>query len=268
MAIVGVVLVVIGCVLLFMRRSQQAKLSEMMATETTTAEKLLQTVKYVTERMGQAGSFKQVAEVKGTIQCDSPLTSEIAKEPCVYYSSSVSREYEETYWETDSQTKEREQKTRRGSDTVSNNEQRVRFWVEDSTGRTQIDPSGADVDAVKVVDRFEQGEQQEGGQISFGAFSFSIGAFGGNSGTRTLGYKFTESIIPLGRPIYVLGEASDSSGALLIQKSAEKGAKFIISLKTEEELVRSAGSAVQWLLVGGIGLNAVGAVMIVMGLIR
>ncbi len=120
------------------------------------------------------------------------------------------------------------------------------------------------------MDRFEEGEQPEqGAEINFGGFGFHFAVSGGsNSNTRTLGYKFHESILPLERPVYLLGEVSDSSDTLLVHQPVEKGKKFIISTKSEEELLRSAGSAIQWLLIGGIGLDAIGLVLIAIGLIR
>src|SRR5829696_6842492 len=34
-----------------------------------------------------------LVEVKGTLRCDEPLTSEMAEKTCAYYSSTVTREY-------------------------------------------------------------------------------------------------------------------------------------------------------------------------------
>nr|MDA8216722.1 E3 ubiquitin ligase family protein [Dehalococcoidales bacterium] len=247
LVVVGVVLLILCAVLLLVRRSQQGKLSEIMATETSTSRQLAETAKYVAERMGEAGSFNQITEIKGLARCDSPLTSEVAKQPCVYYSMSVSREYEETYWETDQQTKQQVSKTRRSSEVVASNSQRIPFFVEDSTGQVLVDPAGADVDAVQVVDRFEPGENT----MSLGALRIDLGdLLPLGSGRHTIGYKISEKIIPLDRSVYVLGEAVDSTGKVTMLKPREKGKKFLISHKSEEELVRSTGSTIRWLLVG------------------
>lgn len=262
--VIGIALLILGVVLMLIRRSQQSKLMEIMGTKTSTAQELQKAAEYVAERLGEQGSFKQITEVKGVLKCDSPIRSEIAQEPCVYYSMTVTREYEETYWETDSKTNRRERKTRRGSDVVSQNSQRIPFWVEDSTGQILVNPDGADIDAVQVIDKFES---NTGGVITLGGFSFNVGSIVGQmlSDSRTLGYRFRESILPIGRQIYVLGEASDSTGKVQIQKPSEKG-KFIISLKSEEELVRSAKSTIQWLMIGAIVSGVAGLGLIVAGL--
>ena len=273
MYIVGIVLILIGVVLMLVRRSQQGKLRQLVSVETSTAQELTNLARSVgqdLEKLGQAGGgFSQIAEVKGVIKADSPLTSEIAKQPCVYYNMSVTREYEETYWEADSQTNQRVQRTRRSSETISSNSQRTGFWVEDATGRLKVNPEGANPDSVSVVDRFEPAEAaQAGAAISFGDFHFSLSGLGNGSGTRTLGYRFKESILPLDRRVYVLGEAVDVGDGLVIQKPRQSGRKFIISLKSEEELIRSTGSTIQWLLYGAAGCGVVGVALVVVGLVR
>ncbi|MCL5046058.1 MAG: E3 ubiquitin ligase family protein, partial [Actinobacteria bacterium] len=228
-------------------------------------QELSKALEYVAERLGERGSFKQTTEVKGIVKCDSPLHSEIAREPCVYYSMTVTREYEESYWETNSQTKQQVRRTRRGSETVSNNSQRIPFYVEDATGSTRVNPEGAEIGPIQVVDKFES---STGGVITLGGFSIDVGSLVGQmlSDARTLGYRFRESILPLGRQIYILGEAADSSGTLQIQKPSGKG-KFIISLKSEEELIKSTKSAIQWLLVGSIVSGVAGVGLSLAGLL-
>ena len=42
-----------------------------------------------------------LVELKGTLRCDEPLTSEMAEHTCAYYLSQVIREYEETDRDSD-----------------------------------------------------------------------------------------------------------------------------------------------------------------------
>ncbi len=268
-AIVGAILIVACVVLLLMRRSRQAKLFEIMSTESSTAQQLAESAKYVAERMGETGSFNKITELKGTIGCDAPLTSEMSKQPCVFYSTSITRDYEETYWETDSQTKQQVQRTRRNTEKVAGTTQSVGFWVEDPTGKVSVNPEGADVDAMQVVDRFQPGELGVGnGLVNLGDFTINIGGLtiGPSARTRVLGYRFRESVLPLGRKVYVLGEATDKTGQLAVGMPGQKGHKFLISLKSEEELIRSTGSAIRWMLASAIGSGLAGLVLIVMGL--
>ena len=265
--VVGVVLLIVAAALVLVRRSQQAKLRDITGTETTSVRELAELAQYVSQEMDGVHAFSRMVEVKGTIKCDQPLISEIARQPCVYYAMKVTREFEETYWDTDSRSHNRVRRTRRGSDTVASNSQRVEFFVEDASGRLRVDPTGADIDAVKVVDKYEPAEQQAGGPtLTFGGLSLNLGGMLTASGSHTLGYRSSESILPLDRRVYVLGEASDASGELKIQASREKGKRFIISLRSEEELVRSAESTIRWLFYSAVACGVLGVLAIVAGL--
>jgi hypothetical protein len=265
--IAGVVLLIVGVVLFFLRRSQEGKLQAITSTESATVGQLTQAANELAGQKGQAGGFRRLVDMSGTIRNEKPLTSEIAQQPCVYYKMTVWREYEETYWETNSQTNEQERKTRRSSDVVSSNSQRLPFYLEDATGRIPVNPEGADIDAIKVVDRFEPADTMVAiGNIGSFRLDVNLPSWG-NTNHRVLGYKFEESILPMDRQVYVLGEAVDADGRLALQKPSEKGKKFIISLKSEEELIRSAGSSIRWLTAGAAGSGAIGVILIVVGLI-
>jgi len=261
----GIILIVLGVVLFFVRRSQQARLLDIRFVQTTTAKDLMELAKSVQEGVGRAGGFRQQVELKGVIQSETELLSEIAKLPCVYYRAEITREYEEVYSETNPETKQVERKTRRSSEVISSNSRMANFYLQDSTGKVLVNPKGADLGKETVVDRFEANRSGGSGSIDFGNFHFSLSGISGGGGT--LGYRFHEEILPVGRSVYVLGEASDNSGQLIVQKPAEKG-RYIISLKSEEELVKSASSSVQWTLYGAILCGVAGVVLVVIGLIR
>jgi len=267
MIIIGVVLLAIGVGLVFGKRSQKDKVLEIKATRTSPAAELNELAASVRESLGQPGGFCQVAEVKGQVKCEPPLVSEMGKQPCAYYSCQVTRRYEETYWETDSNTRQRVQKTRSGEETVSSNSQRTPFYIEDATGRVKVNPEGITPDTIKTVDRFEPGEPPAGGEIRFGSFTLSLGLGAVAAGRRTLGYHFEEHVLPVNRPAYVLGEASDTTGEVVIGKPKEKGRKFIISLKSEDELIRSAESAAKGFYWAALIVGGLGAILIVAGIL-
>ncbi len=255
LGIVGIVLCGVGGFLVFSYFKQKKKMEAISGVETTTAAALTEIWKGVSDEIG-TGSFEEPAEMKGVLECERPLESEIEKQPCVYYSMRVLRKWEEEYYETDDDGN-RERKTRQGSDTVSSNTRSVPFQVRDDTGTVKVNPNDANIDGERIVDRFEPESAVSGGTISFGNFSFSLGSGSRSGGRRTLGYQFTETILPLSRRVYVLGTASDSSGELMIQKPREKG-QFIISLKSEEELLKSSKSGMTWSLVGAVACFVIG----------
>ncbi|HEQ71669.1 MAG TPA: E3 ubiquitin ligase, partial [Spirochaetia bacterium] len=101
----------------------------------------------------------------------------------------------------------------------------------------------------------------------FGGLSFALSGLTMGAGTRTLGYRYEEEAIPVGKNLYVLGEAVDAGGELAIQKPADKKAKFIISVKSEEELVRKAQSSMTALWVIGAICGAAGVTVTVLSLL-
>lgn len=255
-------LATVAVVLFFVGKGQGKKALDIASTETSTAAGLAREAGEVAAEIGP-GSFTKIAELKGTIASEAPLKAEMSGSACVWYRSTVTREYEESYTERDSDGKTRSG-TRRGSETVSSNERRISFMVRDETGSVEVDPEGASLDGVQVLSRFEQGDV--GPAIAIGGFRLSLGALTG--GRRTIGYKLEERALLLGTRIYVLGEARDDGGRLRVSKPAAKGGRFIISSKSEEQLLASAKTGSRTLnilsalfLAGG----AVIALLMVMG---
>ena len=267
MLYVGIALLVVAAILLVIRRGQVGSLRQVMATETSTVESLRQLSSGVAEEIGEADQFHQYSEVKGIARCDSPLAAEVSGQSVVYYQTSVSQEYEETYWDRDSQTGRQERRTRRGSDVVASNERRAEFWVEDATGRIRVIPEGASFDTVKSVDRFESGPPSSGASISLGGISIDLGGVLATSNRRVLGLRYRENVVPVDARVYVLGEASTRSGELAIQMPGDQDRRFLISVKSEEEIVRSTKRTVTWLTYGSAFAGGLGAVLAVLGLV-
>jgi hypothetical protein len=246
-------------------RIQQNKLKEITSLETSTAKELEEAAKKTETERGKKGEFRRQAEVKGVIKCETPLTSEIAKAPCVFCRTIVTREYKETYYETDPRTKQQVAKTRNKTQTLSDSSRMTHFWVEDSTGRVLVNPKGAKLDLEQVADKYEPWTPSILSTITLGNFAFNLGQF--LRSPDTLGYRFEEKILPLDRPVYILGAASDSTGQLMIQDPGGIS-RFIISLKSEEQLVRSTSRSLKFLMIGAAILGLAGLVLLVLGLAK
>ncbi len=250
---------VLSVLFIFLAKGQGEKAYDMQLAETVSAADLARQAQEVAAEIGP-GSFNKAAELKGIVDCERPLSSELAELPCVWYSSRVSREYEESYTERDADGKTRSG-TRRGSELVSSNERRCEFFVRDESGSVLVAPEGAAVEGERVLSRFERGEPST---LSVGGFRLALGALG--AGRRTLGYKLEEWALSPGKQVYVLGEARDDEGRLRVAKPAQKGGRFIISVKSEEELVRAAkkGSLALKILAGVCAIGAVALAALVL----
>jgi hypothetical protein len=255
--VIGGIALVAAPILLAIAASKRNRLGQMQATETYSAAQLEE----VRDQMGR-GSFIQRVEVKGKAECAEPLKAEFTGQACVAYNVRLDREYEETYWETDSEGR-RSQKTRRGSETLSSNERRVPFMVRDQTGVVKVLPEGAEIVWETSLSKFET--SLPGERFSLGSFAFDLTRAALGAGKRTLGYRYEEKLVPVGRDLYVLGEASDSGGELVVKRSSTKGEKFIVSVKSEEELSARAASGIKGLTAAAIIAAVAGIGLIVAG---
>ena len=139
----------------------------------------------------------------------------------------------------------------RRSETVENNQQRVRFYVRDSTGRVLIDPEQADLDLMETTNRFEPAQPKPGERA------------------RTVGYRYQEQALPIGAQVYVLGCVVDGGGQPMIARSPRNAKqRFMISRRSERELTTAATSAAHKLYYAAGGAGAAGLVLLALGLMR
>src|SRR5918995_2020806 len=239
----AVIFLAVGGALLYFRNKNKQKAALMGQTEASNASDV------------SGLSPGTLVEVKGTLRCEEPLSSEMAGEKCAYYSSKVIREYMERDYDDDDVGSDRR------SEVVAHNEQFAPFVVEDSTGTVVVNAEGAEIDAKQVVNRFERNTGSEGPSISLGGATIHLGG-----GERTLGYRYTESILPVDAPVYVLGTVQEGGGVGASQ-SGEEGQRFVVSHRSEEALGQSLGQTVLWLGVGGAGALVLGVVLLVIGII-
>jgi len=240
-----------GIVLFVVSRFLSGKVLDVAGTETSRAADLADLATAVGKEIG-AGSFAQMTEVKGKARAVEALKADFSGTDCVWYECTVTREWEEDYWETDKDGN-RQRRTRRGTETLSSIKREPPFKVEDPSGSVLVDPRGASIEAEKTWSSFEQG--QGGASLQVGAYLFN-GFVGAAGGRRTLGYRFEERSIPEGRELYILGEARDQGGTLSIRKPA-KG-RFIVSTRSEEDILKGARSGVLWtrIIAAVLGVSA------------
>ncbi|MFN9869314.1 MAG: GIDE domain-containing protein, partial [Pseudanabaena sp.] len=79
--------------------------------------------------------------------------------------------------------------------------------------------------------------------------------------------RYTESIFPFEREVLVICTAADDGGQLTLRKPIQTDKKFIISLKSEEELAKSTANAAQSFFYGMIGSLSAGLILVILGLI-
>lgn len=251
--IAGLILVGIGIGLLFAKKGQDKKALNMKFVQTSSVGTVLENAKHITGELG-AGNYTEIVELKGKVVCRHPLEAEFSKTPCVYYSVKVEREYETEEVTTNEKEGSSTSTVVRKFETVSSNKRANPFYLEDQTGRILVDMEGKTPEAIKTHNRYEE-DAPTGISISFG------------KGSKTLGYRYTEYCLPVNQQLYVLGEANDRNGDLRVSKPLNDEDSFIVSTKSEDQLVKAAESSSQGLYYGGIALVIIGAGVAIYGVV-
>jgi len=239
----AVIFLVAGGVLLYFRNRTKQKSAIMGQTETSNASDVASIVP------------GRLVEVKGTVRCDKPLTSEMAEKTCVYYASTVTREYLERDYDDDNDAG-----SDRSSEIIAQNVQFAPFVVEDDSGSVAVDAEGAEVDARQVVNRFDRNVGNEG-SFSLGGMTVNLGG-----GERTIGYRYTESILPVDESVYMLGTVQEGGG-IGAPQPGEGGHRFVVSHRSEEAHTQSLGKTALWLGVGGAASLVLGVVLLIIGIL-
>jgi hypothetical protein len=261
MAIVSGILLLLSIILFFIWRSQRSRLASLRAARLSTVAELKQIADAVAQEIG-AGSWQDYVKIRGQVQCAQPLLSQIKQAECVYYRTKVIREYEEITSRRD-ESGNTIQGTQRKSETIASNTQSTPFQLLDSTGQIAIEPSGAEVETVRILSEFQSDRMQLEGRLSYGGFFLTLP---NPSMGRTLGYRYEESILPMDREVLVVGMASDTTKELTIRKPSDPTQRFIISLKIEEELAQAAVRGAKLALYGMIVCLTIGTMLIVISL--
>jgi len=262
----GIVLAVIGLILWIVKGKKEGKSATLELTETSSVSEVTENYTSTQESLGD-GSFTHFVELKGNAHTDSPLTSELAKEAVVYYKSVVEHKYEREENKKDSQGNMRKQWVKH-TDIVSQNERWADgFGIKDSSGFIEIDANSSQLDTEQLHSNFEKGEPtQSGMNLKIGGVSINFGS--SNKGTRTIGYNYKEVGIRMNSKLYVLGDANDRDGSLIVSKPKDKSQPFIVSTKSEDELLAGLGSSIKGLKIGAFVCWGLGGITVVVGLLK
>jgi hypothetical protein len=257
--ILGGIVLAIGAGLFFAQRHQNQRAFCVRVARSARIADLQQMAKAIAQDMG-GGSWREYVKVSGEVVCDRPLTAPLSQQPCVHYKMQVQRDYEETVTQRD-EDGNTTQETRKGSETMSSNEQSTPFYLRDDTGQLAIVLDGAEIETEKVVDEFRP---DQGGQISFGSFSMSVGR--PSTGRQTLGYRYRESVLPVQRRATIVGMVADVGDRLQLQKPADNDKHFLVAMRTAEAVTRAAEQQANTLRYIGFGCLALGGLFILIGL--
>jgi hypothetical protein len=257
MLIFGIVFLLAGGVGVFFLRRFRDQLHAMIGTETWAIEELEQQKRAAQEVVGE-GEFRQQAEVVGVAhpRPEGLIVSEGSGTECVWFHYQVEIEFREEYWDNEGR-----RKTRKRTETVHDNVSHEGYALRDDNGQLiGIDPNGAPPDRPEqTLDRFDPREREQPE-----VFGVKLPKFLDSS--NIIGHHHKEWVIRPEQRLYVLGEAHDKIGPLVMAKPPQ--GHFIISTRSEQELRRDRERKHWWLRLGTIAALVAGPVLIVVGLVR
>ena len=263
----GALIAIVGVILWMVMGKKAGQSAHLELTDTSTVSEVKENYESITGSLG-SGNFTHFCELKGQAHSDQPITAELSNESVVYYKSEVIHKYERLENKKDSQGN-MQKKWVKHSDTVSENEAWAQGWgVKDATGFVAINPKKSKLDSMQLHSKFEKGDPSKSGlDIKLGGVSIGLGG-GGNSGHKTIGYEYKEIGIKQGQDLYILGDANDRDGSLIVSKPKDKKYPFIVSTKSEDELQAGLGSAIKGLKIGAFVCFGLGGALAVAGLLN
>ena len=261
-SIIGVVLAVIGFFLVQGSKQSAGKSLVINMTDESSSRNLLENYESLSNTHGK-GSFNLYTKLYGKAHSASPLIAEYTKKECVYYRVEIDREYEELESRTDKDGNVTKKWVRKFETVLNKDYSADDFSVQDQYGSIQINTRGAKMDTVETYSNFEKEQNQGGGS----GFSFAGVTINTGPTIRTIGFTHVERSIPIGQKLFVIGQANDNAGELIISKPTEKNKPYLISIKSEKEittdLAKSSKSKKGW----GIGLIIIGVCLLIYGIL-
>ncbi|TPW14720.1 MAG: hypothetical protein FD129_1030 [bacterium] len=178
-------------------------------------------------------------EVKGKVLCDNPLSTD---------------EVQDVVHDSDGH-----HRTRNHTEVVEDKEESCTFQLQDKTGTLGVLPTGATFEGSEAL------KSREGRTDS--AWKAERAAAMGRHAREHKGSRTTVTSIPVGRQVYAIGAVQSLRNGLFLQRDEAEGRPFLVSVKSESELVDSYGRGATWTLAGAFGCLLLGLGLIVAGLV-
>lgn len=209
------------------------------------------------ESSGLGNEYREFVELKGKIVSDHLIEAPFSNRKVAYCKSKLAQvtEIKEQYRDSNGNIRTRINKH---ENTISEEKSSQEIeLLDDSTNERvvlEINGVGCKLDIPKTFDRFEP----KGNLRNYRYFnSFSFNRFG----AETLGFKITEETIDANQQLYVIGEAFKVGEKIHIGKPQDTKKPFIVTTKSEEDLINKSNQNAMFSLIGGIIAIVVGIIM-------
>lgn len=242
----------------YIRPKTKNNVTEIKYMKTKTISELYDMFKQMDEN-GLGNDYREFVELKGTVVSDNLIEAPFSNRKVAYCESRLAQvtESREQYRDSNGNMRTRVNKH---ENTISEEKSSQEISMLDNSTNNpiilEINGTGCDLDIPRTFDRFEP----KGNLRNYRYFnSFSWNRFG----AETLGFKMTEKTIDANQNLYVIGEAFKVGEKIHIGKPQDNKKPFIITTKSEEDLINRSNQNAMFALIGGIIAIIIGIVMFI-----
>lgn len=242
----------------YLRPKTQSNVTEIKYMRTKTISELKEMFNQMDEN-GLGNDYREFVELKGTIVSDNLVETPFSTRKVAYCESELFQvtESKEQYRDSNGNYQTR---VRKHEDSISHERTSQEISITDNSTEEpvilEINGTGCELDIPKTFDRFESKENM--GRYRY-FNSYSINRYG----AETLGFKMTENTIDANQSLYVIGEAFKVGDKIHIGKPQDNKKPFIVTTKSEEDLVNKNNQQALFLLIGGIIAIAIGIIRMI-----
>ena len=241
----------------YFRPKTQNNITEIKYMQTKTISELIDMFNQM-DSNGLGNDYREYVELKGVAESSKLFETPFSNRKVVYYNSKLSQvvEHREDYYDKDGRWQTR---TSQSQDLISNEKSSQEISMKDGSSEEpvilEINGIGCQLDIPKSYDRFvSKGNMNNYRCLS--SFSYE------KCGPQTLGFQMVEETIDANQNLYVIGEAFRVGNTIHIGKPQDSKKPFIVSTKSEEDLINSSNQKAFFMLICGIIAIVVGIFMI------
>ncbi len=244
--IIAIILIVGGLATIFYIRPKiQAHVTEIKYLQTKNISELRDMFTQM-DSTGVGDQYREFVELKGKIVANNLIETPFSNRKVAYCKSKLAQVNLKT-------------RINKHENTISEEKSSQDIYMKDDSSEEnvvlEINGVGCDLDIPKTFDRFEP----KNNLSNYRYFnSFSVNRFG----AETLGFKMTEETIEENQNLYVIGEAFRVGDTIHIGKPEDKKKPFIVTTKSEEDLINKSNQNAMFSLVGGIVAIIVGIIFL------
>ena len=242
----------------YLKPKVQNSVTEIKYMQTKTISELMDMFNQM-DANGLGNEYREFVELKGTVVSDNLVDTPFSNRKVAYCESKLVQvtETREQYRDRNGNIQTR---IRKNENTISNEKTSQEIYIKDNSSNEyvvlEINGTGCQLDIPKTFDRFEP-KSNLGNYRYFNSFSWN------RYGAETLGFKMIEETINENQNLYVIGEAFKVGNTLHIGKPQDNKKPFIITTKSEEDLVNSSNQKAMFTLIGGIIAIVIGIIMFI-----